>query len=296
MNPFLSPASTGFLPSISLGLDFGLVRNRIYSAARGGKTLVMTKTFLFLFPLVAAFTLAVQTGEAQWLKYPDPGTPRTQDGKANLTAPAPRTAGGKPDFSGIWQTASPKYLDNLGADGVEISMLPWAAKLYAERQANESADRPSLHCIPHSITDFDALFVPKKLIQTPGELIMLFEAYHSFRQIFTDGRPMLKDPDPAWYGYSVGKWDGDTLVVETNGINEKTWLDDGGHPHSDALRVTERFRRRDFGHMTVAITIDDPKAYAKPWTVTLPWDLLPDTDILDWVCLNERDAAHTVSK
>ena len=245
---------------------------------------------------LGALALAAQMADAQWLNYPSAGTPRTKDGKANLTAPAPRTAAGKPDLSGIWATASPKYLDNLGADGVRINMLPWAAKLYAERQKAESGDRPSLHCLPHSVTDFDALFVPKKLIQTPGELIMLFEAYHSFRQIFTDGRPLPKDPEPAWFGYSVGKWEGDTLVIDTIGLNEKTWLDDGGHPHSDALKITERFQRTDFGHMTVGITIDDPKTYSKPWSMSMPWQLMPDTEILDWVCENEKDAAHILRK
>lgn len=241
---------------------------------------------------VALFPLALSTVYAQWLKYPAPNTPRLKDGSADLSGPVPRAPGGKPDLSGIWQTADMKYLDDLGADGAQISMLPWAAKLYAERQANDSADRPSLHCIPHSITDFDALFVPKKLIQTPGELIMLFEAYHSYRQIFTDGRKLPNELDPAWFGYSVGHWEGDTLVVYSAGINDRTWLDDGGHPHTDALRVTERFHRRDFGHMTVELIIDDPKTYTKPWQVTLPWNLLPDTELLDWACLNEKDAQH----
>jgi hypothetical protein len=246
--------------------------------------------------LTAVLVLGAPLTSAQWLNYPYANAPRLKDGKVNLAAPVPRAAGGHPDLSGIWATADGKYLENLGAGGADIAMLPWAAKIYAERQANHAATRPSLHCIPHSITDFDALAVPKKIIQTPGELIMLFEAYHSFRQIFTDGRPLPKEPDPAWFGYSVGRWEGDTLVVESNGINDMTWLDDGGHPHSDALRVTERFHRGDFGHMTVELTIDDPKTYARRWNVTLPWNLLPDTELLDWACLNEKDAQHTVLK
>ena len=127
-------------------------------------------------------------------------------------------------------------------------------------------------------------------------IAMLFESYHSYRQIFTDGRPFPEDREPAWYGYSIGKWDKDTLVVDTVGINEATWLDDNGHPHSDALQVTERFRRVDFGHMDVQITIDDPKAYKRPWTVRLAWELMPDTDLLDWVCENEKDTAHISGK
>src|SRR5579885_2222240 len=174
---------------------------------------------------------------AQWVNYPTPGIPRTKDGKPNLSAPTPRTREGKPDFSGIWAAPDGRYLENLAADGVEVSMQPWAAKLFQERQQNEGRDRPSNQCLPHSVTDFDAHFTPKKLVQTPGALIMLFEAYHSWRQIFTDGRPLPEERDPAWYGYSVGKWEGDTLVVDTVGLNEKTWLDDQGHPHSDALRI-----------------------------------------------------------
>ena len=188
---------------------------------------------------------------AQWLNYPTPGIPRTKDGKPNLSAPAPKTPDGKPDFSGIWQAPTGKYLENLAADGVEVPMLPWAAKLYQERQENDGKDRPSGRCLPHSVTDFDAHFTPKKIIQIPGLIAMLFESYHSYRQIFTDGRPLPESRDPAWFGYSVGKWEGNTLVVNTVGINEKTWLDDGGHPHSDALHIIERFRRPDFGHMEV---------------------------------------------
>lgn len=233
---------------------------------------------------------------AQWLDYPTPGIPRGKDGKPELSAPAPRGRDGKPDLSGIWIVSTRKYLENLGADGVEIPMTPWAAKLFAERQENNGRDRPSGRCLPHSVTDFDAHFLPKKFIQTPGVLVLLFESYHSYRQIFTDGRPLPAQREPAWFGYSVGKWESDTLVVETAGVNEETWLDDAGHPHSDALHITERFRRRDFGHMDVRVTIEDPKAYSKPWTVAIPWEYLPDTELLDWVCLNNKDVEHMVGK
>jgi hypothetical protein len=256
------------------------MRNSVFSFLRH---------LLWLAPALLGMPMA-----AQWLNYPAPGVPRTKDGKVNLSAPAPRTPDGKPDFSGIWQGSDGRYLPNLAADGVEVSMFPWAAKLYRERQENEGKDRPSGRCLPHSVTDFDALSIPKKIIQTPGVLVLLFEAYHSYRQIFTDGRALPQRRDPAWFGYSAGKWDRDTLVVDTVGLNENTWLDDGGHPHSDALRITERFRRPDFGHMQVQITIDDPKTYTKPWTVTIPWQLLPDTELLDWVCENEQDFKHLV--
>ena len=167
---------------------------------------------------------------------------------------------------------------------------------YKERVANNAKDRPSGRCLPHSVTDFDGHFTPRKVVQTPGLLIMLFESYHAYRQIFTDGRGLPEDREPAWYGYSAGKWDGDTLVVDTVGLNEQTWLDDTGHPHSDALHIIERFRRLDFGHMQVQLTIDDPKAYKKPWTATIPWEFIPDTDLLDWVCENEKDNTHMSGK
>jgi hypothetical protein len=246
---------------------------------------------LRLVPALLALPLA-----AQWVQYPSPGVPRTKDGKINLSAPAPRTPAGQPDFSGIWKGVDGRYLENLAADGVEVPMLPWAAKLYRERQDNNGKDRPSGRCLPHSVTDFDALPQPKKVIQTPGEIVLLFESYHSYRQIFTDGRSLPGRRDPAWFGYSVGRWERDTLVVDTVGLNEKTWLDDGGHPHSDELHVVERFRRPDFGHMTVQVTIEDPKAYTKPWTVTIPWEVFPDTELLDWVCENEQDFQHLVGK
>ena len=146
------------------------------------------------------------------------------------------------------------------------------------------------------MTDFDAHGSPKKFVQSPGFIVILFESYHSYRQIFTDGRPFPKVNDPAWFGYSVGSWEGDTLVVKTIGINEKTWLDDAGHPHSDALQIIERFRRTDFGHMQLQLTIDDPKAYAKPWSITIPYEFVPDTELLDWVCENNLDTAHMVGK
>ena len=233
---------------------------------------------------------------AQWLNYPDPKIPRTADGKPNLKAPAPKLSNGKPDFSGIWRVPTGKYLENLGADGVEIPMQPWAEQLYKERRANDAKDRPSGRCLPHSVTDFDGHITPRKVLHQPGLLVMLYESYHSYRQIFTDGRPLPEEREPSWFGYSVGKWDRDTLVVDTVGLKEATWLDDNGHPHSDALHIIERFRRPDFGHMYVELTIDDPKAYKKPWTVHIDWEFMADTDLLDWVCENERDSFHILGK
>jgi hypothetical protein len=240
----------------------------------------------FLWTTVVAIPLA-----AQWLYYPTPGIPRTQDGKVDLSARAPSTSDGRPDLSGIWKAPTARQLQNL-ADGIEVSMQPWAAQVYRERQANQGRDSPSGRCLPHSVTDFDAHHMPKKLIQLPGLIVILFESYHSYRQIFTDGRPLPVERDPAWFGYSVGKWEKDALVVDTVALHPMTWLDDGGHPHSDALHIIERFRRPDFGHMQVEVTIDDPKAYTRPWTARIPWEYVPDTELLDWVCENEKDQEH----
>lgn len=237
------------------------------------------------------------TASAQWVDFPLPGTPRTPDGKPDLTAPAPTTPDRKPDLSGVWRNPDRKYLDNLAADGVEVFFTPWAAALYKERQENFSKGRPSERCLPHGIPD--AMMVPAapfKIVQTPGLIVVLYENQNRFRQIFTDGRGFPKEMTPAWLGYSVGKWDGNALVVDTRGFNDQTWLDDGGHPHSDALHVTERFRRPDFGHMEYQITIDDPKAYTKPWTASVRFDLFADNEIMEWVCENEKDAARSVGK
>ncbi len=248
----------------------------------------MVKHPVVALAAAAALVVLVPTTEAQWLELPTPGIPRLPDGAPNLTAPTPRTPDETPDFSGIWRTPTGKYLANLAADGIEVPMQPWAAQLYGERLANNGRDRPSAGCLPHSVTDFDTHRTPRKVIHTPGLLVMLFEAYHSYRQIFTDGRALPDVIEPAWFGYSVGRWEGDTLVVDTVGVHEKTWLDDSGHPHSDAMRIIERFRRIDFGHMAVEITIDDPKAYTRPWTVSFGWELMPDTELLDWVCENNK--------
>lgn len=244
----------------------------------------------------AVLLLLSATLHAQWIKYPTPGIPRLPDGMPNLSAPAPRTADGKPDISGLWRTTNGRLLQNLGADGVEIPMRPAALALFRERQENEGKDRPSGRCISHGVTDFHALNTPTKIVQTPGVTIILFEAYNHYRQILTDGRPLPNDPQPAWLGYSVGRWDGDTFVVQSNGLSSVTWLDDGGHPHSDAMKLTERFRRRDFGHLSIEMTIDDPEYYTKPWTVTVFKELMPDTEMIEWMCENEKDLVHMVGK
>jgi len=251
---------------------------------------------------IAMLLLTAGPAGSQWLKIPLPGTPRTADGRPDLTAPAPRTVDGKPDFSGIWTRNTPgvNYLNNLAAGGAEISMQPWTEALYKTRQETLSEDRPSGMCLPHGLPD--AMMVSNfKLVSTPVAMLILYEEFVHFRQIFTDGRDFPNRANPeerigTWFGYSIGRWEGDTFVAETIGFNDKSWLDDGGHPHSDAMHVTERFRRRDFGHMDIEITIDDPKAYTKPFTVNVAFILLPDTEFIEDICDNEKDQTHMVGK
>ncbi|HYR82911.1 MAG TPA: hypothetical protein VE422_02415 [Terriglobia bacterium] len=233
----------------------------------------------------------------QWVNVPLPNTPRTPDGKPNLRAPVPKTPDGKPDLTGIWRNPDGKYLANIAADGVQVPFQPWAEALYKERQENFSKDRPSGRCLPHGVPDIMLVpATPFKLIQTPAVTLMLLENQGHFRQIFMDGRGFPKETNPTWLGYSIGKWEGDTLVVDSVGFNDLTYLDDGGHPHSDAYHSIERFRRRDFGHLDYEITIDDPKTYTKAWKVSIPFELFPDNELMEAVCENERDFEHLVGK
>jgi hypothetical protein len=241
--------------------------------------------------------LGAVTTSAQWLDIRLAETPRTADGKPNLTAPVRKTADGKPDLSGIWRAADGKYLANIAADQGEAPFQPWAESLYKERVANLGKDRPSGRCLPHAVPDnMMVRSGPFKIIQTPGVIVILFEEMNHFRQIFTDGRGFPEIKEQTWLGYSIGKWDGDTLVVETIGFHDRSWLDNPGHPHSEAMRVTERFKRRDFGHMDIQITIDDPKAYTKPWSANAHFDIAPDSELLESICENEKDYENTVDR
>jgi hypothetical protein len=232
---------------------------------------------------------------AQWLKQPTPGIPRTADGKPNLNAPAPRTPDGKPDLSGLWQRISPKYATNITADLEPGEVPTWAEALVKQRMEDLGKDHMALQCLPwgpnYSNSDRKA-----KIIQTPGLIVMLDEDL-TYRQIFLDGRALETNPNPAWMGYSVGHWEGSTLVVESFGFNDRTWLDRNGHPHTEALRTTERYRRPDFGHLEIDVTLDDPAVYTRPWTVTLRAQLAPDTELLEYVC-NESSGGreHWVGK
>ena len=237
---------------------------------------------------------------AQWSQVPGKGTPRTRDGKQDLTAPTPHKADGKPDLSGIWGTESAKYLVNIAADFKpgELPIQPWADALTRERMTGiHAAEESNANCEPPGVPRIDNTPNPFKIVQEPDMIVILYEAFGQFRQVFLDGRKLPADANPTWLGYSVGRWDGDTFVADSTGFNGKTWLDQAGHPTTDALHVTERYHRRNFGHMDLQITIDDPKAYTRTWTITEPMVLLPDTDLIEYVCNeNEKDLKHLGKK
>ena len=248
------------------------------------------------------------SASAQWLNYPTPGMPRTANNKPNLSAPVPKAGDGKPSLSGLWvRVRSPRErvtvlavgpnLEDFMRPGEKIPpLLPAAEALHRQRMANFMADRPSAHCLPHGIPDQWLIRNPVKIVQDPGLTIILYEQNTHYRQIFTDGRSHPPVSDPAWLGYSIGRWEGEWFVVDTRGFNDKSWIDDSGRPHTEALHTVERFRRRDFGHMDLEITIDDTQAYTKPWSFPLQFEFLPDTEIIEDVCENEKDAAHAVGK
>ncbi len=244
----------------------------------------------------AVLLSAVVPLSAQWLHYPTPGIPRTPDGKPNLSAPAPKTPDGKPDLSGIWAGTDDKYFRDLGADGVQIPMLPWAEKLYKDRKENLQKGHPSERCLGHGVTDYDSQVSLRRVLQTPGIIAILFEGYNHYRQILLDGRPLPTPTQPSYMGYSVGKWEGDTLVVETNGLNNEGWLDMNGHPQTETTHITERFRRRDFGHIDLQLTVDDPAAYTKPWSANMHWGYRADEELIEAICENEKDLQHMVGK
>jgi hypothetical protein len=259
---------------------------------------------------------ALECAHAQWLGHPDSRTPRTKDGKANLAAPAPRL-NGKPDLTGLWQaerTPEPEYARVLGKDysalqidlhdiNKDVLNVFWGLKPEEEPLSAEGAAAykshqatpflyPHTQCLPDGIPA-DMFVMTFKMIQAPQEIVMLTEIGSPPRQIFTDGRGLPQDPEPSWMGYSIGKWEGDRLVVQTNGLNDRGWLDGFGHPRSERMRVTERYRRRDFGHMDLEMTLDDPKYYTRPFTLKANLKLMPDSDILEYVCAeNEKDRAH----
>lgn len=234
---------------------------------------------------------------AQWLNLRTPGIPRTADGKPNLTAPAPPMRDGKPDLSGLWRLAGTPYgFDLVQEVKDETIFKPAAAALFRKRAAEYNLDGPNMRCLPLGPGD---IFVHAfRIMQSPTMVALLYNGLvDGYRQIFLDGRELPKDPNPTWRGYSVGHWEGETLVIETVGFNDVGWLDQIGHPRSESLRVTERFRRIDFGHMQFQITFDDPETLARPLSISLPVNYMADTEMQESICNeNERDRAHFTGK
>lgn len=265
----------------------------------------------FLISAITAVLWAVAPpGSAQWLNYPTARVPRLRNGKPNLSAPAPRTRDGKPDLSGIWQLeahcppqgcddypAAPEFID-LGARLTGgLPYQPWAEELVEKRWAQMGKDDPVGACRPAGAIRLLTFPPPRKIVQLPQEVLILSERDVTYRQIFTDGRPLPQDPDPSWNGFSAGKWEGDTLTAHTIGIRDGTWLDRKGSPMTDAAKITERFRRVNYGRLEIEVTVDDAKAYTHPWTIKLNQLIVLNTELLDYYCLdNERDATHMVGK
>jgi hypothetical protein len=243
---------------------------------------------------VIAVALATGATQAQWLNHKQAGVPRLPDGKVNLTAPIQRMPDGKPDLSGVWDVGNMRYFHDLAAGlkgDAAPQLTPWAAGLQKGRRDRNHVDDPYTYCLPLGVPRINTRS-PFKILQTPQITAFLHETYVGmmFRQVFMDGRPLPKpeEAEPAWLGYSVGRWDQDTLVVESRGFRDRGWLSANmAYPHSDAMHTIERFRRIDVGHMELTVTIDDPKAYLKPWTNTIALNLLPDTELLEAFCDNQ---------
>ena len=250
---------------------------------------------LLLSSSIVTILLACATAQAQWVKVPRANVPRSADGKPNLSAPAPRLPDGKPDLSGIWEVDN-KYVRDLATDlKIEnVPFQPWAKALFDERKDGaHSREDNAAHCLPPGTPRINAAPFPWKLVQTSTFIVIVYETSNFWRQIFLDGREMAEDAPPSWFGYSTGKWDGDTLVVDTKGFNGKAWIDQLGKPATEALHVIERFRRKDFGHMDIQVSIDDPKAYTKPWTITEPAKLSAAVELMEFICNeNNRDLEH----
>jgi hypothetical protein len=269
---------------------------------------------------------------AQWLKYPTAGVPRKPDGSVDMAAPAPRLANGKPDFSGIWTTGDPfdrrglglsspkdlaarrdpgssnypqgpgdpsaivgsRQMANIGIDlPGGLPYQPWLVPIVKERTANDAKDDPHIRCLPDNFLRAYGMPHLLKFVHTPDLFIVLNEVNAGYRQVFTDARPLPADPAPSWQGYSSGKWSGDTLVIDTIGLRDDTWIDWNGSVLTEAAKVREQIRRPDFGHIEIQVTVDDPKAYTKPWTVALRQRIVVDTEVVDEMCVeNEQSLKH----
>jgi len=270
----------------------------------------MRRHFRVLVVILACAIAIPLTVRAQWLHVPYPGAPRTKDGAINMTGPVPRVDG-KPDLSGVWQlpgdprgpnglfglgeSLNSKYFRDVLSDFPANArpLTPEGAELLRQH-GQPGVFNPTLNCLPDGVPHGNLLPEPFKIVHSRGLIVMLYEVETTFRQIYLDGRAFPVDPSPTWQGYSVGRWEGDTLVVSTMGFNDRGWLDARGTGHSTEMRVEERFHRRDYGHLDLKITITDPRTFTQPISFSVVEELLPDTDVLEHYCLeNERDDAHT---
>ncbi|HET9130873.1 MAG TPA: hypothetical protein VFO86_08000 [Terriglobia bacterium] len=262
--------------------------------------LVMLGTAMATIPLAA-----------QWVNYPTADVPRKADGKVDMAAKTPRLADGKPDFSGVWtsdeidprkpnEPPNPKdattsrRMINLGVElPGGLPYQPWLAALVKERTANHAIDDPHVKCFPDNFLRAYGTPHLLKFVHTPKLMLVLNEWNAGFRQIFTDARPLPIDPTPSWQGFSTAKWSGDTLIVDTIGVRDDSWVDWNGSVITESAKVREQFQRPDLGHLVVQVTVDDPKAYTKPWTVTIKERLIVDTELIEEICLEgEKDLQH----
>jgi hypothetical protein len=277
------------------------------------------KAFLTAVLVILATPFTSPRLAAQWVKYPSAGVPRKANGKLDTSAATRRMADGKPDFSGIWTTAEPnrpagvaassndaqnpgdasritasRQMANIGVDlPGGLPYQPWLVPIVKERTANLAKDDPHIKCLPDNFVRAYGMPHLLKFVHTPSLLVMLNEMNAGYRQIFTDARPLPEDPTPSWQGYSSAKWSADTLVIETIGLRDDTWIDWNGSVVTQAAKVREEIRRPDFGHLEIRVTVDDPKAYTKPWTVTLKQRIVVDAELIDEICLeNEQSLKH----
>ncbi len=270
--------------------------------------------------VILGASVASSTLTAQWLNHPTQGVPRRADGKVNMTAPAPRLANGKPDLSGLWMTAetnreirgaatsgdeagdqanitASRHMRDIGVDiPGGLPYQPWQLPIVKERTANEAIDDPHIRCLPDNFLRAYGLPHLLKFVHTPQLLVVLNEMNAGYRQVFTDGRPLPKDPNPSWQGYSSAQWSGDTLVIDTVGLRDDTWIDWNGSVLTEAAKVREEIRRPDFGHLEIKVTVDDPKGYTKPWTVTLKQRIVVDAELIDEICLENEKFEEFVEK
>ncbi|MFM2124782.1 MAG: hypothetical protein RL328_1233 [Acidobacteriota bacterium] len=260
----------------------------------------MTKRIVRPLLLLTALATLLPTAHAQWPAYPSKRVPRTKDGKVDMAAKPPRTYYGKTDLSGLWLPTNPtKFLLNFAADmkDADIPLTPLGKATLQERIANNGKDHPGVSCLPSGIPEKLSIPDGLKIVQTEDLTLMLHESRTIYRQIFTDGRPLPKNAQPMWMGYSVGRWEGDTFVVETIGQNGRTWLDMRGLPGSESMKVTERYTRPNVGRMLIEVTVEDPVNYTKPITSKLDWTLLPDDELIESICEeNNKDPRHMVGK